>query len=154
MADMKDLETRIRVLEDIEAIKKLKAQYFQSIDRKRWDDLAECFCQDGVWESFKRKVKVDGLSAIVQFIRNIEDGDHIINTHLGHNPKIEITSDTTATGIWELSHYRDDLKEKKRQQSAAFYEDIYVKEKGTWRVKYSKIIPIYLNETPINTISK
>jgi hypothetical protein len=97
----------------------------------------------------QRKVKVEPLSAIVQFIRNIEDGDHIINTHLGHNPKNETTSDTTATGILELSHYRDDLKETKRQQSPAFYEDI-CKRKRAWRVKYSKIIPIYLNETPIN----
>jgi hypothetical protein len=147
MVNENQLEKRIGLLEDVEAVKKLKAKYFHSIDRKRWDELSECFCTNASWESIKRKVKVDGVEAIVDFIRNIEDGDHIINTHLGHNPIIEITSDTNAKGIWELSHYREDNMAKKRQQSAAFYEDVYVKENGTWKIKYSKIIPVYLNET-------
>lgn len=149
MVNLDNLETRIRVLEDIEAIKKLKAKYFNSIDKKQWNELAECFSEDGVWESGKRKVKIESAETIVQFIRKIEDGEHIINTHQGHNPVIEITSDTTGKGIWELSHYRDDVKERVRQQSAVFYEDTYVKVDGAWKINYSKIIPIYLNESKI-----
>ena len=147
MLNQNQMEKRIQVIEDVEAIKKLKAKYFNSIDRKCWNELAECFCEDAVWESIKRKVKIDGAEAIVKFITSIDDGDHIINAHQGHNPAIEITSADTAKGLWELSHYREDKKEKYQEQSAAFYEDIYIKDNGTWKIKSSKIIPLYLNKT-------
>ena len=41
-----DLETRIRVLEDIEAIRKLKFNYWWCIDNKRWNDLSVCLTED------------------------------------------------------------------------------------------------------------
>lgn len=142
-----ELEARIRVLEDIEAIRKLKARYFHAIDRKRWDDLASCFSQDAVWESGKRKVRVEGMESIVRFIRDIEDGDHIVNTHQGHDPEIEITGPGTATGLWELFHYREDRRDQVTQRSAVFYEDSYAKENGAWKIRHCRIVPIYFSES-------
>jgi hypothetical protein len=148
---MQDLEARIQVLEDIEAVRQLKARYFHSIDRKLWDQLAACFSDDAVWESGRRNIRVEGADAIVRFIRNIEDGDHIVNTHQGHDPEIVITGAGTATGLWELFHYREDARQGVTQRSAVFYEDDYVKDNGTWKIAHCRIVPIYFNRSPSAT---
>jgi len=46
MADLAELEARIRRLEDIEAIRRLKYKYFRCLDSKLWDEFAECFTED------------------------------------------------------------------------------------------------------------
>ena len=146
MSAAPDLAARVQVLEDIEAIRRLKARYFHAIDRKRWDELAACFCADAVWESGKRKVRIDGRQAIVGFIQGIEDGEHIVNTHQGHDPEINVTG-ATATGLWELFHYREDRQRRLAQRSAAFYEDRYTKDGEGWRIRHCRIVPIYFNES-------
>ena len=48
MTDKKDLESRLAALEDIEAIKKLKARYLRCVDNRLWDEMNECFAEDVV----------------------------------------------------------------------------------------------------------
>lgn len=144
------LESRIRVLEDIEALRKLKARYFRVIDRQQWDDLAGCFSADAVWESVKRNVRVEGAEAIARFIRSVEEGVQIVNAHQGHNAEIEITGEATAKGTWELFHYREDKTAGQVQESAAFYEDRYAREAGIWKIVHCRIIPIYLNVSALS----
>ncbi|MFC2028291.1 nuclear transport factor 2 family protein, partial [Chloroflexota bacterium] len=53
--------------------------------------------------------------------------------HHGHMPEIELTSDTTATGIWAmfdfLQHSGFTL------QGYGHYEEEYVKQEGQWKIK-------------------
>ena len=55
--------------------------------------------------------------------------------HQGHHPEIELTSDTTATGIWEAEAYLIDLKENTSLHEVTFYQDEYVKVNGRWLIK-------------------
>ena len=72
MAESTDLEARIRVLEDIEAIKKLKSKYFRCIDKKLWDELGECFSESAVLD-FGPDKQSKGVKAIVDdFIERYE----------------------------------------------------------------------------------
>ena len=48
MNDRKDMESRLTVLEDIEAIKNLKARSLRSVDNRLWDEMNECFAEDVV----------------------------------------------------------------------------------------------------------
>ena len=144
MENFEMLAKRIRVLEDMEAIKALKAAYFNSIDGKDWEGLAACFAENSVWESARRNVKVEGKNEIVAFIRNIEDGDHIINTHNGHNPQIKFIDEDHATCLWELAHYREDHQKNEKKMSAAFYADDYAKIDGKWFIMHTRVQPIYL----------
>jgi hypothetical protein len=142
MTKLADLEARIRVLEDIESIKKLKYRYFRALDKKLWDELAECFTEDAVadwgpkWKSHK------GREAIVNFSKRSLP-DTVVGIHQGHNPEIEITSNTTAEGVWELWDYAIDVHTNAGIRLMAFYEDAYAKERGEWKIKTSKIIPLY-----------
>jgi len=43
-----DLEKRIRILEDVEAIKKLKARYWYCLEHKLWDELRDVFTEDAI----------------------------------------------------------------------------------------------------------
>lgn len=143
--DIHELEARVQALEDQEAIKTAKARYFNSIDQQDWEKLASCFCSDSVWESARRNVKVEGGAAIVKFIRNIEEGAHIVNGHHGHNFEIELLSATEARATCELYHYRDDKQLGERKISGAFYVDDYVKVDGVWKIKHTRVQPLFLN---------
>jgi uncharacterized protein (TIGR02246 family) len=62
-----DLERRIQRLEDIEAIKKLKAQYCAYCDDNyNAEGIASLFTEDGVWDGEPRGVN-NGREAIRQF---------------------------------------------------------------------------------------
>jgi hypothetical protein len=52
---MADLQRRLAVLEDREAIRELDARYCRHLDQGQWDELADCFTPDGTF---------DGLSVV------------------------------------------------------------------------------------------
>jgi hypothetical protein len=88
-------------LAEIEAIKRLKARYFRLLDTKQWDEWRLQFCDDCVYEGTSVPLKdaddfVAQLSAQHARTRTV---------HHGHMPEIELTSATTARGIWAMTDY-------------------------------------------------
>ena len=151
MAELADLEARVRVLEDIEAIKKLKFKYWHCLDGKLWDELGDCFAEDIVINY--PTVKSKGRKANVQFLKGRLGDVARTSIHQGHNPEIELTSDTTAKGIWALYDYIHDVKENTSWGGWASYEDEYAKENGEWKIKSTTLTRIHdLPSTAINTI--
>lgn len=136
MAELADLETQIRVLGDIEAIKKLKAKYWRCIDKKLWDELEDCFIEDAVAD-YGKNLNFQGRKAIIQFLKDNLGSDSVITVHQGHNPEIEITSDTTARGIWALHDYLV-FQPNITINGWGHYEDEYVKQNGEWKKKSIK----------------
>ena len=138
MAKPKDLEKRIGILEDIEAIKKLRARYWRCVDRKLWDELGECFAEDIVLD-FHRREQLQGRKFVVRFIEQSLGSATTVNQ--GHGPDIEITGDTTAKGTWTLDHRVLSSQPDKAGGGWGYYEDEYVKESGKWRIKRQKFVP-------------
>lgn len=131
-----ELETRIRVLEDIEAIKKLKAKYWRCCDKKLWDELEECFTKDATAD-YGPNLKFNGREEIMKFLKDSLGPDFMITAHGGHSPEIEITSETTAKGIWVLNDLVI-IQPGTRMRGYGHYEDEYVKENGQWKKKSTK----------------
>jgi hypothetical protein len=52
-----------------------------------------------------------------------------------HQPEIELTSPTTATGVWALDDIVIETEAKLTIRGAAFYHDEYVKIGGQWKIK-------------------
>jgi hypothetical protein len=134
-----DLENRIRTLEDIESIKKLKAKYWRCVDTQQWDELAECFAEDVVFEN--------------PFWGNMAGKDHIIRvlkramrtiktSHQGHNPEIEIADAHTAKGRWALND-RVLLADGQFILGYGHYDEEYFKENITWKIRRSKLTYIF-----------
>jgi len=140
MADLTGLEARIKRLEDkaaveddIEAIKRLKYKYWRCLDSKLWDEMKECFTEDATTDYRSGTWAFQGVDEIVQFLR--ESLVHQNSVHQGHHPEIEITSNTTATGVWSFDDYVINRKRNRSLRGAGFYYDEYVKVDGEWKMK-------------------
>ena len=101
-----DLERRLRALEEVEAIKRLKYRYWRFLDLKQWDDLASLFAADATVAYGDGKYTFTGVDSIMDFLRRSlgwESGS--ITLHHGHHPEIELLGDDAASGIWALYNY-------------------------------------------------
>lgn len=86
----------------IEAIKQLKGRYFRCVDTKDWNGFKAVFTPDARFD-ISQDVPgciLIGPENIVMAARAPLKG--CVSVHHGHTPEIEITSDTTATGIWAM----------------------------------------------------
>jgi hypothetical protein len=140
MSQPTHLEARIGVLEDIEAIKKLKAKYWYYVDGKLWNELETCFVEDAAAD-YGPTIELHGRKAIMQYLKDTLGADTIVTFHEGHNPDIEITSDRTARGIWTLHDYAV-MQPGRTMSGWGHYEDEYVKQDGKWMKKSTKITRI------------
>ncbi|MBI2867016.1 MAG: nuclear transport factor 2 family protein [Chloroflexi bacterium] len=140
MADLAALERRLAVLEDIEAIKRLKTKYWRCVDNKLWDDLDTCFADDAVADYGGVGICFRSKKEIMDYFRERSHArsELLIGNHHGHNPEIDKTSDTTAKGIWRLHFFRAQKQTNKRTLEFAYYHDEYVKEQGQWKIKTTK----------------
>ena len=150
MADISDLEKRIRVMEDIEAIKKLKAKYFRCVDKKLWEEMETVLTEDAVADYGMGIELLQGRKAIIEFLKKNLGRDSMISVHQGHNPEIEITSDTTARGVWVLND-RLIIQTIATSSGWRYYEDEYVKVNGEWKKKSTKITNILEEWTQTKT---
>lgn len=96
----------------VEAIKALKARYFRTMDTKDWDGFAGVFAPDAEMDMRSEVPStpedpdaglVRGSRAIADFVRR--NVDPVVTVHHGHMPEIDVTSDTTATGIWAMEDH-------------------------------------------------
>lgn len=133
-----DIETRVRKLEDIEAIKKLKAKYWRCVDLKLWDEMADVFTENAAAD-YGPDIKLAGRQAIVQFLKSSLGADTVITNHIGQRPEIELTGEATARGMWWLSDFIV-MQPNSRRRGYAYYEDEYVKENGRWRESSTRLV--------------
>jgi uncharacterized protein (TIGR02246 family) len=125
-------------LADIEEIKRLKARYFRTLDRKEWDGFGQVFATDGRMEVPEGDVDIHGRQAIVEFIGKTLDG--VRTVHHGHMPEIEITGPDTARGIWAMFDYVEfpvvEGADRFGLQGYGHYAEEYVREDGQWRISH------------------
>ncbi|HKN14285.1 MAG TPA: nuclear transport factor 2 family protein [Candidatus Binatus sp.] len=110
--NLSDLEKRIAVLEDIEAIKKLKARYCAICDEDHNPaKITALFAPDGIWEGagVGRHQGHDAIRKLFQgFQERISFSQHNVM-----NPIIDVDGDR-ATGIWVLHRPVHDAQWKSR----------------------------------------
>ena len=132
-------------MDDIEAIKQLKARYFRTMDQKDWDGMRRVFSDDVTMDTTSSGGGVvTGADTFIEFLRKAI-GD-VITVHHGHMPEITLTSPTTATGIWAME---DMLRWPDGRELHGFghYEETYEKQAGTWRIKSSKLTRLRMDFT-------
>ncbi|HEY2105041.1 MAG TPA: nuclear transport factor 2 family protein [Candidatus Binataceae bacterium] len=107
MANLAELEARLQSLEDVEAIKRLKYKYLRCLDTKQWDEMGTTFAPDATTDYSDGELKFSGRDAIMKFLKEsaMAGPSGLIGVHQVHHPEIELTSPTTAKGIWALYNY-------------------------------------------------
>jgi hypothetical protein len=146
-------------LNELEAIKRLKYRYVRSLDLKQWDDLGDCLTEDCRSAYGDGHFSFDGRAAILAFLVDALGPATRITTHRVHQPEIELTSPTTATGVWALDDVVIETEAKLTIRGAAFYHDEYVKVGGAWKIAKTGYKRIYeetesRTDTPSLTLSK
>ncbi len=124
-------------MDDIEAIRQLKARYFRTMDAKDWAGFRDVFADDVIMDTSESGGGiVEGADAFLAFLEPVLRD--VVTVHHGHMPEIEITSETTATGIWAM---QDLLRWPDGRELCGYghYHETYVREDGVWRIQSSKL---------------
>ena len=122
-------------LQQIELIKRLKYRYMRTLDLNNWTELADCFTEDAETNYDNGKYSFKGKENIIAFLKKFMDRPTQITQHHVHHPEIDLTSDTTAKGIWYLQDIVIDLDADTTLRGAGFYHDEYEKVEGEWKIK-------------------
>jgi len=152
-----DLRSKIERIEDLEAIRRLKAAYCDACDDDHnGDSVSALFTKGGTWQQLGQTEQDDsrvhvGREEIAAFMFGLRDAGFIVrSSHIVTNPVIEI-SGTSASGKWKflmLYTHTDGTFHR----IIGRYEDTYLKVKGDWYFESLIAIveenSIYLTESP------
>jgi uncharacterized protein (TIGR02246 family) len=127
---MKELADRLRELEDIEEIKRLKARYAAACDNNYdADAIAELFAEDAQWDGGDLG-KANGREKIRAFFRHASEFFPFA-IHNVMNPQIKVDGDH-ATGQWYLLQPATMAKGNQAVWLDATYNDEYARIDGRW----------------------
>ena len=117
-------------LRAVEQIKQLKARYFRCMDTKDWDGFQAVFAPDASMDTTQE-------APDLQTVHGDENIRRFVEGAVG--PEIEITSPTTARGVWAM---QDFLKMPegsplgmKSMTGWGHYTEKYELVDGEWRIK-------------------
>ncbi|MCW2523432.1 MAG: hypothetical protein JWO63_1767 [Frankiales bacterium] len=130
-------------MDDIEAIKILKARYFRTVDLKDWPALRALFCDDATVDMSQAGGAIlgpdDFLESVMSTLANV------LTVHHGHMPEIML-SGSTASGIWsmeDLVRYPDG----RELHGYGHYHDAYEKHGSDWKIKSSRLTRLRVDIT-------
>lgn len=135
---------------EIEQIKKLKHRYFRHLDCKQFSAMLDLFADESSTSYDSGRHSYQGKEAIREFFDTAMSNPKILHQHQGHHPEIELTSETTATGVWYMDDTVHILEHNMKVRGNGVYWDEYVKVGGEWKFQhtgyerlweYSEIIP-------------
>jgi uncharacterized protein (TIGR02246 family) len=130
---------------EMERIRQLKARYFRTMDNKDWKGMRQVFTDDVVMDTTDSGGNIiEGADAFMDFLEpTLRDA---VTVHHGHMPEIEITSDSTARGIWAL---QDTIlwPNGSRMVGYGHYHETYQKVGGEWKIKSSTLTRLHTDFT-------
>jgi ketosteroid isomerase-like protein len=133
------VESRLQRLEDVEAIKVLKADYCFSVDQGDTDRLISLFRHDAVWHA-PGIGRYEGKDAIEKFFHSLPDMMRFW-LHMVMNPLITVNG-AEAQGRWYLLE-PNTLKNGTPVWGAARYEERYRRQQGEWLFQEIELLPIF-----------
>lgn len=129
-------------MDDIEAIKRLKARYCRLLDTKDWSGLREVFTDDVVMDTAGSGGEAwTGAEAFLAFLRPaLADA---ITVHHCHTPEIELTGPDSATGVWAME---DKLwwPDGRTLRGYGHYHETYARQDGSWRIATCRLTRLHL----------
>jgi SnoaL-like domain len=130
-------------MDEVEAIKRLKARYFRTMDTKDWAGMRAVFADNVTVDTTESGGgTITGADEFMAFLSGTLA--EVITVHHGHMPEIEVTSETTATGIWAL---QDILIWPNGTELHGYghYHERYVKQGEEWRIASTKLTRLHMD---------
>lgn len=129
----------------IEEISMLKARYFLGVDTQDWDLLRrEVFIPEIAFTlpEFREEPYCGQEEVLAMFDLGLIG---MASVHHGHMPMIEVTSDTTAKGVWAMEDRiyfadgRAGIDGELQLHGFGHYHETYIKTERGWRIETTKL---------------
>ena len=131
MIEQPTLEQRIRRLEDIEDIRRLRNRYHASLNESRYADCRALFTDDAVVE-LGYLARYEGIDAIDRGFRAMGERDRFFIKQFIHSHDVEVTGDAgTGTSYLEARYGRFGVS----YVVAGRYDDTYARVNGVWKFR-------------------
>lgn len=137
---LRNLERRLGVLEDAEAIRNLKARYAALCDENyNADGIAALFTEDATWDS-PGLGRFEGREAIRNFFRSA-GGIFSFAIHYSLNGQIEIDGDI-ARAQWYLFMPCTLAQTNQAMWRASIDHETYARVQGVWMFRHKRSEPL------------
>jgi uncharacterized protein (TIGR02246 family) len=133
-------------VDDLEAIKQLKARYCRTMDTKDWAAMRQVFTDDVTMDTTQSGGNVvTGADEFMKFL--VPTIGEVVTVHQCHTPEIDLTSATEAAGIWameDLLRFPDGTE----MHGFGHYTETYRKGDDGWRIASSTLTRLRMDITP------
>jgi SnoaL-like domain len=138
-------------IEDLEALKLLKARYCRLLDMKQWMSWRDLFTDDFISDTSEAGGRrIEGADKFVSFVKKMLGTRTTV--HQVHAPEIELTSAYAAHGIWALEDFIR-FAPGLNMRGYGHYHETYKKVDGRWLINTSKLTRLRADlVTPIFSI--
>lgn len=136
MADdtSRNLAARLQRLEDIEAIRRLKARYLNACDSQDPEGASRCFAEGRILIDMGHVGRFEHRDQFAALYRAAGCLPHILDMHQGTNSEIEIIDEAHARGLWALEYRNINTQDRTVTFLSSVYHDEYVKVAGEWKI--------------------
>src|SRR5205823_1481020 len=114
-----------------------------------WEGLRNVFVEEGGRYELPGGLVFESPDALMDAIVNHHTVCEVVTVHHGHTPEIELTSPTTANGIWAMFDYVDRIRHADGKREAfkgyGHYEETYVRTLAGWRIASMKLTRIRID---------
>ena len=149
------INQRLTRLEAFDAIKTLNATYLMACDTKDPALMRDCFIEGELMIDYGPVGQFNDREQLVQIFTDVGCHPHMLESHHGHNPIIELIDSHYAKGNWELAYQVLNSREKKLTQITMIYRDEYRCVDGHWKISattthtLSTLVYDISNEQPV-----
>lgn len=150
----RELEHRLGLVEDRDAIERIQYQYGFYLDNRMWDEVVDTFCEDEPSIEIGRRGVYIGKERIRRFMRDVLGGgrwgllkDEIIN-HIQLQMVTTVADDRMSAKCRSRALVQGNSPpgSGKMMLAEGLYENAYVKEDGRWKIKSIWWVPTYYFE--------
>src|SRR6476620_10147608 len=116
------------------------------MDTKDWAGMRDVFADDVVVDTTDSGGNViSGADEFMAFLQPVLQD--VVTVHHGHMPEIELTSPTTARGVWAME---DMLRWPNGMELHGYghYHDTHEKRDGTWCIKSTTLTRLRVDMRP------
>jgi hypothetical protein len=133
---LKELERRVRAIEDLEEIKKLHQTYINLMDNLKYEQVIDLFTDDAAVEIRNYGVKHGREELYDMYVNQLAKnrGTERYDGHMAVEPDIRVTGDT-AEGVWLIYML---FSKPSIQWVQGRNECTYRKENSRWRISKLK----------------
>lgn len=133
-----ELAARVRRLEDLEAIRALKARYLNACDQQDPERAAACFAPGEISIDMGHLGRLTTREQFAAVFKELGCHPFVLDLHHGGNPELAFLDDDHATGVWSLDYRNLNTATKTVTFLAVTYHDEYRRLDGEWCITASR----------------